>query len=74
MVSLLGENISWEMVRFISGRDGCLEKCVGRGGSWVMNLQAEESHESIARLKPGERVYTAQQGRGPTTSRRGKQV
>lgn len=27
-------------------------------------LQAEESHESIARLRPGERVYTAQQGAG----------
>lgn len=73
MVSLLGENISWEMVKSISGRDGCLEKCVGGGGSWVMGLQAE-SHERIARLKPGERVYTAQQGRRPTTSRRGKQV
>lgn len=29
-----------------------------------MGLQTEESHESIARLSPGERIYTAQQGAG----------
>lgn len=64
MVPQLGENTSWEMVKSISGGDGCLEKRVGGGGSWVMGLQAEESYESIARLRPGERVYTAQQGAG----------
>lgn len=64
----LGEKISWEVAKSILDRDGCLEKHGGEGGLGVMDLQTEELHESIARLRSAKGVYKTQQGRVPTTS------
>lgn len=57
------------MANSILDRDWCLEKWVGGGGLRAMDLQTEEAHESIARLRPAEGIRKTQQGREPTTSR-----